>query len=135
MQTVCVLGASGHVGGAIVTALLSAGYHVTAISRSAGKLQSIQSEHEGAKGLDTLMGDVSSDTAADQLRAEILSRFGRPSAIVAALSSPAADAPMRILDTPTDKLQEAFNSNFFSQNHPIDAWHLRRCRWSAFEAR
>jgi NAD(P)-dependent dehydrogenase (short-subunit alcohol dehydrogenase family) len=123
------------VGGAIVTALLSAGYHVTAISRSAGKLQSIQSEHEGAKGLDTLMGDVSSDTAADQLRAEILSRFGRPSAIVAALSSPAADAPMRILDTPTDKLQEAFNSNFFSQNHPIDAWHLRRCRWSAFEAR
>jgi NAD(P)-dependent dehydrogenase (short-subunit alcohol dehydrogenase family) len=113
-QTVCVLGASGHVGGAIVSALLTVGYRVIAISRSADKLRRIQADHAGVKQLDTLVGDVSSDAAADQLRAAIIGRFGNPHAVVSSLSSPAADTPMRILDTPTDKLRGAFETNFFS---------------------
>jgi NAD(P)-dependent dehydrogenase (short-subunit alcohol dehydrogenase family) len=113
-QTVCVLGASGHVGSAIVGELLRAGYRVVAISRSADKLRRIQADHPGVKDLNTLVGDVSSDTAAAQLRIAIISRFRNPRAIVSSLSSPAADAPMRILDTPTDKLRGAFDTNFFS---------------------
>jgi NAD(P)-dependent dehydrogenase (short-subunit alcohol dehydrogenase family) len=113
-RTVVVLGATGHVGSAIANALLSTGHHVVAISRSPSKLQKLESEHAGTKGLDTLVGDVGSDDAADQLRAEIIRRFGKPYAFVSSLSSPAADVPMRILDTPTDTLREAFNTNFFS---------------------
>jgi NAD(P)-dependent dehydrogenase (short-subunit alcohol dehydrogenase family) len=113
-QTVCVLGASGHVGGAIVSELLTAGHRVVAISRSGDKLRRIQADHAGVKELNTLLGDVSSDAAAAQLRIAITSRFGNPRAIVSSLSSPAADAPMRILDTPTDKLRGAFDTNFFS---------------------
>jgi NAD(P)-dependent dehydrogenase (short-subunit alcohol dehydrogenase family) len=113
-RTVCVLGASGHVGGAIVSELLTVGYRVIAISRSVEKLRRIHADHAGIKELYTLMGDVSSDAAADQLRAAIISRFGNPHAVVSSLSSPAADAPMRILDTPTDKLRGAFDTNFFS---------------------
>jgi NAD(P)-dependent dehydrogenase (short-subunit alcohol dehydrogenase family) len=113
-QTVCVLGASGHVGSAILRQLLADGHRVVAISRSAEKLQRIKSDHSGEKGLETLRGDVSSDTVADQLRMAIITRFGKPHAIVSSLSSPAADAPMRILDAPTDKLRAAFETNFFS---------------------
>jgi len=113
-RTIVVLGATGHVGGAIANALLSAGHHVVAISRSPTKLQKLESEHAGTKGLDTLLGDVGSDTAADQLRAEIIRRFSKPYGVVSSLSSPAADAPTRILDTSTDTLREAFNTNFFS---------------------
>jgi NAD(P)-dependent dehydrogenase (short-subunit alcohol dehydrogenase family) len=113
-QTVCVLGSSGHVGSAIVSELLSGGYRVVAISRSADKLRKIQADHAGVKELNTLVGDVSSDAAAAQLRAAITSRFGNPHGIVASLSSPAADAPMRLLDSPTDKLRGAFDTNFFS---------------------
>jgi NAD(P)-dependent dehydrogenase (short-subunit alcohol dehydrogenase family) len=113
-QTVCVLGSSGHVGSAIVSELLSVGYRVVAISRSADKLRKIQADHAGLKELNTLVGDVSSDAAAAQLRIAITNRFGNPRAIVSSLSSPAADAPMRILDASTDKLRDAFDTNFFS---------------------
>jgi NAD(P)-dependent dehydrogenase (short-subunit alcohol dehydrogenase family) len=113
-RTVCVLGASGHVGNAILRQLLTDGHRVVAISRSAEKLQRIKSDHSGEQGLETLIGDVSSDTVADQLRMAIMARFGKPHAIVSSLSSPSADAPMRILDTPTNQLRAAFETNFFS---------------------
>ncbi len=113
-KTICVLGATGHVGGAILSELLKGGYHVVAVSRSAEKLQRIRLHHPESKALDTLVGDLGSDATADALRAQILSRFGKPYAVVSVLSSPAADAPMRILDGPTDKLRDAFNTNFFS---------------------
>jgi NAD(P)-dependent dehydrogenase (short-subunit alcohol dehydrogenase family) len=111
---VCVLGASGNVGNAIVRELLSAGHRVVAVSRSTDKLQKIRDTYGATGRVQTLEGDVSSDDEAQKLREELIARFGKPRAVVASLSSPAADVPMRILDTSTAILKKAFDTNCFS---------------------
>lgn len=113
-KSICVLGASGNVGGAIVRALLSRGHQVIAVSRSAQKLEAMRKTHAGSPGFEVLQGDVESDAKAGMLRDAIVARFGKPAAVVASLSSPDADHPMRILATPTDQLRRAFETNFFS---------------------
>ena len=113
-KSVCVLGASGNVGGAIVRALLSRGHQVIAISRSAQKLDAMRQAHASSPGFEVLQGDVESDAKAGILRDAIVARFGKPAAVVASLSSPEADHPMPILATPTDQLRQAFETNFFS---------------------
>ena len=110
---VCVLGASGTVGNAIMRDILNAGHHVIAISRSSDKLAKIRGEY-AAKGVQTLVGDVASDESAAALHAALHAQFGKPDGIVAALSSPAADRPMKVLGTPTDPLRRAFDTNFFT---------------------
>jgi NAD(P)-dependent dehydrogenase (short-subunit alcohol dehydrogenase family) len=110
---VCVLGASGTVGNAIMRATLNGGHQVIAISRSTEKLAAIRTQY-AAKGVTTLVGDVASDESAARLHDALQARFGKPDAIVAALSAPAADRPMKVLGTPTDALRRAFDTNFFT---------------------
>jgi NAD(P)-dependent dehydrogenase (short-subunit alcohol dehydrogenase family) len=112
-QVVCVLGASGMVGNAIVRELLAADYRVVAVSRDVDKLATIRATYRGAAALETLQGDVSSDELAQQLRSELIAKFGPLRAVVASLSSREADGPRRILDTSTDTLRRAFDTNFF----------------------
>ena len=85
-QVVCVLGASGMVGNAIVRELLAADYRVVAVSRDVDKLATIRATYRGAAALETLQGDVSSDELAQQLRSELIAKFGPLRAVVASLS-------------------------------------------------
>ncbi len=113
-ETVCVLGASGMVGNAIVRELLAGGYRVVAVSRDKNKLASIRETYRNAGAIETLQGDVSSDELAQKLRSDLIAHFGAPHAMVASLSSRDADGPRRVLDSPTDTLRKAFETNFFS---------------------
>ena len=113
-ETVCVLGASGMVGNAIVHELLAGGYRVVAVSRDMNKLATIRESYRNAGAIETLQGDVSSDEMVQKLRSDLVAKFGTPHAVVASLSSRDADGPRRILDTPTDTLRRAFETNFFS---------------------
>jgi NAD(P)-dependent dehydrogenase (short-subunit alcohol dehydrogenase family) len=114
MKTICVLGASGNVGNAVMRELLAAGHRIVAVSRSGDKLEKIRAAYGSTKRIEILAGDVSSDELAAKLSGSLAARFGKPDAIVASLSSHAADAPMRILDTPTERLKNVFDTNFFS---------------------
>jgi NAD(P)-dependent dehydrogenase (short-subunit alcohol dehydrogenase family) len=113
-EIVCVLGASGMVGNEIVRELQAAGYRVVAVSRDAKKLAKIREAYGDAGVIETLQGDVSSDELAQKLRSALLTQFGAPHAVVASLSSREADGPRRILDSPTNTLRKAFDTNFFS---------------------
>jgi NAD(P)-dependent dehydrogenase (short-subunit alcohol dehydrogenase family) len=113
-RTVGVLGATGRVGNLIVKQLLSGGYQVVAISRSADKLHKLALSYAGNRRLGILQGDVSSDSLAEDLRKRFLGEFGTAHAVVASLSSAAIDGRMRILANPTDKLRQAFETNFFT---------------------
>ena len=121
-RTVCVLGASGRVGNLVVRQLLAAGFTVVAVSRSADKLHRITATYSGAGRLGTLQGDVSSDARAFDLRTRFVAAHGTPHAVVASLSSTAVDGPMRILDSPTEALRKAFDSNFFTHVSAAKAW-------------
>lgn len=110
---VCVLGASGTVGNAVMREALNAGHHVVAVSRSTDKLAKIR-ERYSALGVKTIVGDVASDESAASLCKALLEQTGKPDAVVAALSSPAADRQMRLLGTPTEPLRGAFETNFFT---------------------
>src|SRR5690348_17043933 len=85
----CVLGASGTVGNAVVREALSAGHHVIAVSRSSDKLAKILAQYPD-RGVKTVIGDVGSDESAARLRKALLERTDKPDAVVAALSSPDA---------------------------------------------
>jgi NAD(P)-dependent dehydrogenase (short-subunit alcohol dehydrogenase family) len=113
-ELICVLGASGNVGNAIVRELLAAGHRVVAVSRSADKLEKIRTSFAGTKRIETHEGDVSSDAQAVRLRDAIIGRFGKPHAVVASLSAHEADVPMRILATSTEQLKKVFDTNFFT---------------------
>jgi NAD(P)-dependent dehydrogenase (short-subunit alcohol dehydrogenase family) len=111
-MTVCVLGASGMVGNAVLKELLKAGHRVIAVSRSTEKLADIRSRY-GPKSVETLVGDVASDDTAARLREALVGQFGKPDGIVAALSSPSVDHPTKVLGSPTDLLRQTFDSNFY----------------------
>jgi NAD(P)-dependent dehydrogenase (short-subunit alcohol dehydrogenase family) len=113
-RTVGVLGATGRVGTLIVKQLLSEGYQVVAISRSADKLRELALGYAGTRRLAILQGDVSSDSLAEDLRKRLLAEFGTAHALIASLSSSAIDGRMRILANPTDTLRRAFETNFFT---------------------
>ena len=113
MGAVCVLGASGMVGNAVVRELLAGGYRVVAVSRDVSKLTTLRDTYRDVGVIETIQGDVSSDELAQKLRTDLLAQFGPPRAIVASLSSRDADGPRRILDTSTDSLRRAFETNFF----------------------
>jgi NAD(P)-dependent dehydrogenase (short-subunit alcohol dehydrogenase family) len=112
--TVCVLGASGNVGNAVVRELLAAGHRVVAVSRSAEKLASIRNSYASTKRIETREGDVSSDEQAAKARDAVVAAFGRLDAVVASLSAHEADVAMRILSTSTQTLKEVFDTNFFT---------------------
>ena len=111
-MTVCVLGATGMVGNAILKELLNAGHRVIAVSRSTEKLADIRSRY-GSKSIETLVGDVASDDTATKLREALLGQFGKPDGVVAALSSPTVDRPTKVLGSPTELLRQTFDSNFY----------------------
>ena len=121
-QTVCVLGASGRVGNLVVRQLLSAGFRVVAVSRSADKLTKIASTYSNTGRIGTMQGDVSSDAQAGDLRNRFVGAFGSPHAVVASLSSTQVDGPMRLLDSPTDALRKAFETNFFTHVIAAKTW-------------
>jgi len=120
--TICVLGASGRVGNLVVRQLLAAGSRVIAVSRSADKLKSIAADYAATGRIDTLEGDVSSDAQASDLRDRFTAAFGTPHAVVASLSSTQVDGPMRILESPTQRLRTAFDANFFTHVVAAKAW-------------
>ncbi len=93
---------------------LGAGFRVVAVSRNSESLDRIHSQFAATGRIETLAGDVGSDEAAAQLRETLLKRFGVPDAVVAALSSRSADVRLRILDTATRQLKDAFDTNFFT---------------------
>jgi NAD(P)-dependent dehydrogenase (short-subunit alcohol dehydrogenase family) len=121
-KTVCVLGASGRVGNLVVRQMLSAGCKVVAVSRSADKLSKIAALYSATGRIATLQGDVSSDAQAGDLSNRFIAAFGNPHAVVASLSSTDVDGPMRILDSPTDALRKAFETNFFTHVIAAKAW-------------
>lgn len=121
-KTVCVLGASGRVGGLVVRQLLAAGFRVIAVSRSVDKLGAISTAYASSGRIGTLQGDVSSDSQAADLRSRFIAAFGNPHAVVASLSSTDVDGPMRILDSPTDALRKAFETNFFTHVIAAKGW-------------
>lgn len=114
VRTVCVLGATGRVGNLIVKHVLAAGFRVVAVSRSVDKLRVITTTYSGTQRIETLQGDIGSDAQAADLTRRFLAAFGNPHGVVASLSSPAIDGPMRILDSPTETLRQAFETNFFT---------------------
>jgi NAD(P)-dependent dehydrogenase (short-subunit alcohol dehydrogenase family) len=122
LKTVCVLGASGRVGNLVVRQMLSAGFRVVAVSRSADKLNKIATRYSNTGRIGTMQGDVSSDPQAGDLRNRFIAAFGNPHAVVASLSSTDVDGPMRILDSPTDALRKAFDTNFFTHVVAAKAW-------------
>jgi NAD(P)-dependent dehydrogenase (short-subunit alcohol dehydrogenase family) len=122
IKTVCVLGASGRVGNLVVRQLLAAGFRVVAVSRSADKLGRISTAYSNTGRIGTVQGDVSSDAQAGDLRNRFVTAFGNPHAVVASLSSTDVDGPMRILDSPTDALRKAFETNFFTHVIAAKAW-------------
>ena len=67
-KAVCVLGASGNVGNAVVHELIAAGHRVVAVSRSAKKLESIRTSLASTNRIEIVEGDVSSDSLASELR-------------------------------------------------------------------
>src|SRR5580692_4663534 len=67
-RTVGVLGATGRVGNLIVKQLLSAGFKVVAMSRSAAKLHNIALTYAATRRIAILQGDVGSDSLAEDLR-------------------------------------------------------------------
>lgn len=109
---VCVLGASGTVGNGILRELLNGGHQVIAVSRSQEKLARIRTQY-GNKKLRALVGDVASDESGAVLRDALIAQFGRPDAVVAALSSPAVDRPIRVLGSSTDLVRQTFDANFY----------------------
>lgn len=109
---VCLLGASGMVGNGIMRELLDGGHRVIAVSRSPQKLAHLRTQY-GTKSLDTLVGDVASDESGAVLRDALIAQFGTPDGVVAALSSPAVDKPIRVLGSPTDLLRQTFDANFY----------------------
>jgi len=121
-KTVCVLGASGRVGNLVVRQLLAAGFRVVAVSRSAEKLNRITTSYSSTGRIGTLQGDVSSDAQAGDLRTRFVAAYGNPHAVVASLSSTAVDGPMRILDSPTEALRKAFDTNFFTHVIAAKTW-------------
>jgi NAD(P)-dependent dehydrogenase (short-subunit alcohol dehydrogenase family) len=112
--SVCVLGASGMVGNAVVHELLADGYRVVAVSRDVSKLTRLRDTYRQVGEIETIQGDVRSDELVQKLRSDLLAQFGPPHAVVASLSSRDADGPRRILDTSTASLRSAFETNFFS---------------------
>jgi NAD(P)-dependent dehydrogenase (short-subunit alcohol dehydrogenase family) len=122
VKTVCVLGASGRVGNLVVRQMLAAGFRVVAVSRSADKLSRISTTYSNTGRIGTVQGDVSSDAQAGDLRKRFIAAFGNPHAVVASLSSTDVDGPMRILDSPTDALRKAFETNFFTHVSAAKAW-------------
>ena len=109
---VCVLGASGTVGNGIMRELLDGGHRVIAVSRSPQKLAHIRTQY-GTKNVETLVGDVSSDESGAVLRDALIAQFGTPDGVVAALSSPAVDRPIRVLGSSTDLVRQTFEANFY----------------------
>jgi NAD(P)-dependent dehydrogenase (short-subunit alcohol dehydrogenase family) len=112
-RIVCVLGASGMVGNAIVRELLAADYCVVAVSRDANRLAAIRESYRDAAALETLQGDVSSDELTQKLQSDLIAKVGNLHAVVASLSSREADGPRRLLASSTDTLRRAFETNFF----------------------
>jgi NAD(P)-dependent dehydrogenase (short-subunit alcohol dehydrogenase family) len=122
LKTVCVLGASGRVGNLVVRQLLAAGFRVVAVSRSVDKLSRISTTYSNTGRIGTLQGDVSSEAQAADLMNRFSAAFGNPHGVVASLSSTDVDGPMRILDSPTDTLRKAFETNFFTHVIAAKAW-------------
>jgi NAD(P)-dependent dehydrogenase (short-subunit alcohol dehydrogenase family) len=112
--TVCVAGASGNVGKGIVRELLAEGCRVIAISRSPESLERLRQEFSKSQRIETLTGDFSTDELAKDVSARLVARFGMLDGAVASLSSHRADVRLRILDTPSTQLREAFDTNFFT---------------------
>lgn len=110
------------VGNLVVRQMLTAGFKVVAVSRSAEKLNRITTLYSSTGRLGTIQGDVSSDAQAADLRSRFGAAFGNPHAVVASLSSTDVDGPMRILDSPTDALRKAFETNFFTHVIAAKAW-------------
>jgi NADP-dependent 3-hydroxy acid dehydrogenase YdfG len=121
-RTICVLGASGRVGNLVVRQMLAAGFRVVGVSRSAEKLSKIATIYSNTGRIGTMQGDVSADAFAGDLRNRFVAAFGNPYAVVASLSSTQVDGPMRILDSPTDALRKAFETNFFTHVIAAKAW-------------
>jgi NAD(P)-dependent dehydrogenase (short-subunit alcohol dehydrogenase family) len=109
---VCVLGASGTVGNGIMRELLDGGHEVIAVSRSPKKLAHIRTRY-ATRNLGTLVGDLSSDESGAVLRDALIAQFGKPDGVVAALSSPAVDRPIRVLGSSTDLVRQTFDANFY----------------------
>jgi NAD(P)-dependent dehydrogenase (short-subunit alcohol dehydrogenase family) len=109
---VCVLGASGTVGNGIMRELLDGGHQVIAVSRSPGKLAHIRTQY-GTKNVKTLVGDLASDESGAVLRDALTAQFGALDGVVAALSSPAVDRPIRVLGSSTDLVRQTFDANFY----------------------
>jgi NAD(P)-dependent dehydrogenase (short-subunit alcohol dehydrogenase family) len=122
IRTVCVLGASGRVGNLVVRQLLASGFRVVAVSRSVDKLNQITATYSATGRIGVLQGDVSSDAQAVQLGSRFVAAYGNPHAVVASLSSAAVDGPMRILDSPTETLRKAFDTNFFTHVIAAKGW-------------
>jgi NAD(P)-dependent dehydrogenase (short-subunit alcohol dehydrogenase family) len=122
VRTVCVLGASGRVGNLVVRQLLNAGFRVVAVSRSPERLSKIATDYANTGRIGTLRGDVSTDALAVDLTDRFIAAFGKPHAVVASLSATDVEGPMRILESPTDVLRQAFATNFFTHVIAAKAW-------------
>ena len=109
---VLILGATGTVGRGVVRAAVEAGWPVVAVARDAEALQALREQHPQAS-LQSLVGSVADDAAADSLVAA-LQKLDRPFAgVIAALG--AGDERGRLLDQPADQLRHAFDDAVMPQ--------------------
>jgi putative NADH-flavin reductase len=81
-RTLAVIGASGDVGSGIVRSAIRRGWDVTAVSRTAARLDSLAQEH--GDSLRTVIGDIGADTAG----AELAARLEPMDAVVVSISPP-----------------------------------------------
>lgn len=107
-RRILVLGGTGTVGRGIARRMTDAGWSVTAVARSAGRLEALS---ETLPGLTTCVGSVATDIDATAL-ATFLTGGGPFDAVVAAFNLPPFTLPL--LDCPADRLIEVLQGNLVS---------------------
>lgn len=113
-QTLALVGATGDVGTGILRATIRRGWNVVAVSRTAAKLATLQTEHGDA--VRTVVGDIGDDAGGARLAAEL----GPVDAVVISVH---AGYPLRpILEWPADELNALVAGNVGA--HLVAARHL-----------
>lgn len=119
VKTYVVVGATGDVGRGVTQELLRAGFKVIAVSRNVERLQALKVEMGTQGVLEVLVGSVSNESSASELRTKLQSLAAHPNGIIVSVNAANRTAPLRTIQA-TDFL-ETLNANLIAHFIAIKA--------------
>ena len=108
MKRILVVGATGDVGLGVVSAVLAKGWQVIAAGRNEETLKALEQRHS-ATNFSYCVGDLATESKAQQLWACAVECFGGVEAVVVAVNAPNVEQPLLTWDA--ERLNAVFSQN------------------------